>query len=216
MIQFKQVSKRYPGGFEALKQNNFTMDKGEMAFITGHSGAGKSTMLKLIAGLEQPSSGQIIVNNRTVNHLKGNDMALHRASLGITFQSPYLMNDQTIFDNVALPLRIRGIAPQPIKKRVQAALDLVGLLAKGNQYPRYLSGGEQQRVGLARAVVHKPELLLADEPTGNLDPSLSADIMRLFEHLNQAGVTILIATHDLTLVAGMPYRLITINQGVLC
>lgn len=216
MIQFKQVSKRYPGGFEALKQNNFSLDKGEMAFLTGHSGAGKSTMLKLIAGLEHPSSGQIIVNKHVVNRLKGNAMAQHRSSLGITFQSPHLLNDQTIFNNVALPLRIRGLNQQAIKKRVQAALDLVGLLSKSHQYPRNLSGGEQQRVGLARAVVHKPDLLLADEPTGNLDPALSADIMRLFEQLNQAGVTVLIATHDLTLIAGMPYRLITLNQGVLC
>lgn len=216
MIQFKQVSKRYPGGFEALKQNNFSLGKGEMAFITGHSGAGKSTMLKLIAGLEPPSSGQIIVNNHTVNHLKGNAMAQHRASLGITFQSPNLLNNQTIFNNVALPLRIRGLAKQAIKKRVHAALDLVGLLDKSHYFPRHLSGGEQQRVGLARAVVHKPDLLLADEPTGNLDPTLSADIMRLFAQLNQAGVTVLIATHDLTLIAGLPYRLVTLNQGVLC
>ncbi len=216
MIQFKQVSKRYPGGFEALKQNNFSLEKGEMAFLIGHSGAGKSTLLKLIAGLELPSSGQIVVNSRTVNRLNGKDMAQHRSSLGITFQSPHLLNDQTIFNNVALPLRIRGLAQQSIKKRVQAALDLVGLLDKNNQYPRHLSGGEQQRVGLARAVVHKPDLLIADEPTGNLDPNLSADIMRLFEQLNQAGVTILIATHDLTLIASLPYRLLTLNQGVLC
>lgn len=216
MIQFKQVSKRYPGGFEALKQNNFSLAKGEMAFLTGHSGAGKSTLLKLIAGLEHPSSGQIIVNNRTVNHLTGKAMAQHRASLGITFQSPHLLNVQTIFDNVALPLRIRGLNQQSIKKRVQAALDLVGLLSKSHQHPRHLSGGEQQRVGLARAVVHKPDLLLADEPTGNLDPALSADIMHLFEQLNQAGVTVLIATHDLTLIAGMPYRMVTLNQGAVC
>ncbi|WP_058525784.1 cell division ATP-binding protein FtsE [Legionella erythra] len=216
MIKFDQVSKRYPGGFEALSQVDFTLQKGEMAFITGHSGAGKSTLLKLIAKLESPSSGQLTVNGIRLNQLKKREIAYYRSSLGITFQSPNLLNDRTVFDNVALPLQIQGVQPALIAKRVHAALDMVGLLTKEKMQPIHLSGGEQQRVGIARAVVHKPALLLADEPTGNLDPSLSSEIMRLFEQFNQVGVSVLIATHDLALIAGMRHRIIMLKGGRVC
>ncbi len=216
MIQFDQVSKRYPGGFEALSDVNFSLEQGEMAFLTGHSGAGKSTLLKLIALLEKPSSGQIIVNGVHLNQLKKRDISRHRLSLGITFQSPNLLNDRTVFDNVALPLHIQGVAPQMMSKRVFAALDRVGLLNKEKMRPLQLSGGEQQRVGIARAIVHKPALLLADEPTGNLDPLLSAEVMKLFEQLHQVGVAVLVATHDLALIASMKHRIVMLKGGRLC
>lgn len=216
MIKFDQVSKRYPGGFEALSQINFTLEQGEMAFLTGHSGAGKSTLLKLIAMLDVPSSGQIVVNNIRLNQLKKQEIAFYRSSLGITFQSPHLLNDRSVFDNVALPLQIQAMPPATISKRVHAALDMVDLLAKEKMMPVHLSAGEQQRVGLARAVVHKPALLLADEPTGNLDSTLAQEIMKLFGQLNQVGVSILIATHDLALIARMKYRIVMLKGGRLC
>ena len=215
MITFDQVTKRYPGGFEALSQVNFSMQKGEMTFLTGHSGAGKTTFLKLIALLEWPTSGQLIVNGQRLNTLKKRDVAAHRSQLGITFQSPYLLNDRSVFDNVALPLQIQGWAHPMIVKRVHAALDMVGLLSKEKMLPPHLSAGEQQRVGLARSVVHKPALLLADEPTGNLDPKLSTEIMSIFEHFNQVGVSILVATHDLSLIAGMKHRIVMLKGGKL-
>ncbi|MGC1182157.1 cell division ATP-binding protein FtsE [Legionella sp.] len=213
MITFYQVSKRYPGGFEALNQVNFFLQKGEMVFLTGSSGAGKSTLLKLIALLEWPTSGQVMVNGMRLNNLKRRDVAAYRSQLGITFQSPYLLNDRTVFDNVALPLHIQGTSKLMIAKRVHAALDMVGLLNKEKMLPPHLSGGEQQRVGIARAVVHKPALLLADEPTGNLDPQLSSEIMSLFEQFNQVGVSVLIATHDLPLIARMKHRIVTLKAG---
>jgi len=216
MITFDQVSKRYPGGFEALSQVNFSLQKGEMTFLTGHSGAGKSTLLKLIALLEWPTSGQLIVNDLRLHQLKKRDVAKHRSKLGITFQSPHFLNDRTVFDNVALPLQIQGVPYPMIAKRVHAALDMVGLLSKEKMLPAHLSGGEQQRLGIARAVVHKPALLLADEPTGNLDPKLSAEIMALFEQFNQVGVSILIATHDLALIASMKHRIVMLKGGRLC
>lgn len=216
MIKFDQVSKRYPGGFEALSQIDFSLQKGEMAFLTGHSGAGKSTLLKLIARLETPSSGQMIVNGVRLNQLKKREIASYRSRLGITFQSPHLLNDRSVFDNVALPLQIQGVPPAMLTKRVHAALDMVGLLNKEKMQTIHLSGGEQQRVGIARAVVHKPALLLADEPTGNLDPSLSSEIMKLFEQFNQVGVSILIATHDLALIAGMKHRIVMLKGGRVC
>jgi cell division transport system ATP-binding protein len=215
MITFEQVSKRYPGGFEALSNVNFSMQRGEMVFLTGHSGAGKSTLLKLIALLEWPTSGQVTVNDVRLNKLKQRDVATHRSQLGITFQSPYLLNERTVFDNVALPLQIQGTSSPMISKRVHAALDMVGLLNKEKMLPSHLSGGEQQRVGIARAVVHKPTLLLADEPTGNLDPKLSSEIMSLFEQFNQVGVSVLIATHDLPLIARMKHRIVMLKGGRL-
>jgi len=216
MITFNQVSKRYSGGFEALRQVDFSLEKGEMVFLTGHSGAGKTTLLKLIAKLENPSSGLISVNGTSLNQLKKRDISKFRMSLGITFQSPCLLNDRSVFDNVALPLQVLGLSPQMIAKRVPAALDMVGLLNKEKMRPANLSGGEQQRVGIARAIVHKPDLLLADEPTGNLDPSLSSEVMKLFTQFNQAGVAVLIATHDLALIAGMKYRMVMLKGGRLC
>ncbi len=216
MIEFNQVSQRYPGGYEALGQVDFSLGKGEMVFLTGHSGAGKSTLLKLVAMLQQPSSGQIIVNGVRLNQLKKRDIPEFRSRLGITFQAPQLLNDRTVFDNVALPLHVQGFSPQVIAKRVRAALDRVGLLRQEKMLPIYLSGGEQQRVGIARAVVHKPALLLADEPTGNLDPALSAEVMSLFQQFNQAGVSVLVATHDLALIAGMKHRIVMLKGGRVC
>lgn len=216
MIRFDQVSKRYPGGFEALSQVNFSLQKGEMVFLTGRSGAGKSTLLKLIALLEWPTSGQLTVNGLRLNQLHKKDVAAHRSRLGITFQSPSLLNDRSVFDNVALPLQIQGLSNLMTAKRVHAALDMVGLLNKEKMLPMHLSGGEQQRVGLARAVVHKPALLLADEPTGNLDPQLSSEIMTIFEQFNQVGVSILIATHDLALIASKKQRIVMLHEGRMC
>lgn len=216
MIIFNQVTKRYAGGYEALSQINFRMELKEMVFLTGHSGAGKSTLLKLLAMLEAPSSGEIIVNGQPLNMLKKNQVAHYRSQLGITFQSPHLLNHRTVFDNVALPLMIKGEQDAFVAKRVQAALDMVGLLNKQKMLPIHLSCGEQQRVGIARAVVHKPSLLLADEPTGNLDPELSSEIMSVFSQLNQVGVAIMIATHDLPLIASMKHRMIQLKGGRIC
>ncbi|NBX84581.1 MAG: cell division ATP-binding protein FtsE [Gammaproteobacteria bacterium] len=216
MIIFNQVTKRYTGGFEALTQINFRIGKNEMVFLTGHSGAGKSTLLKLLAMLEAPSSGEIIVNEQPLNMLKKNQIAHYRSQLGITFQSPHLLNHRSIFENVALPLLIKGESKGVITKRVHAALDMVNLLNKQKMLPVHLSCGEQQRVGIARAMVHKPSILLADEPTGNLDPELSSEVMAVFSQLNQVGVTILIATHDLPLIASMRHRMITLKGGRIC
>ncbi len=216
MIQFKQVSKRYPGGYTALNYVNFALEQGEMAFLTGRSGAGKSTLLKLLALLERPSSGEILVDGQSLHTLRKKGVASYRARLGITFQSPHLLPNRTVFENVALPLYIEGLPKHQMAKRVHGALDKVGLLSKENMLPVHLSGGEQQRVGIARAVVHKPDWLLADEPTGNLDPALSADIMALFEQFNQAGVGVLIATHELSLIAHMKHRILWLKEGQLC
>jgi cell division transport system ATP-binding protein len=216
MIIFNQVTKRYTGGFEALTQINFRIDKNEMVFLTGHSGAGKSTLLKLLAMLESPSSGEIIVNEQPLNMLKKSQIAHYRSQLGITFQSPHLLNQRSVFENVALPLLIKGESQGVVTKRVHAALDMVNLLNKQKMLPLHLSCGEQQRVGIARAMVHKPSILLADEPTGNLDPELSSEVMAVFSQLNQVGVTILIATHDLPLIASMRHRMITLKGGRIC
>lgn len=216
MITFNQVSKRYPGGFEALSQVSFTLEKGDMAFLTGHSGAGKSTLLRLISRLDKPSSGQIIVNGQDLHQLKKNHEASYRSRLGIIFQTPQFIKDRTLFENTALPLQIAGVPKTTIYKRVSAALDRVGLLNKEKVLPHYLSCGEQQRAGIARAIVHKPALLIADEPTGNLDPKLSAEIMQLFQQLNEVGVGVLIATHDLALIAGMRHRILMLRGGRLC
>lgn len=216
MIQFKQVSKRYPTGHTALSDVNFMLEDGEMAFLTGHSGAGKSTLLKLVARLEQPSSGDVLMQGKSLATLKKDEVSRHRQRLGIIFQSPYLLHERTVFDNVALPLHIEGLSRAQMVKRVQGALDKVGLLNKEKVLPIHLSGGEQQRVGIARAIVHKPDWLLADEPTGNLDPALSTDIMTLFEQFNQTGVGVLIATHELSLIAHMKHRILWLKEGALC
>lgn len=216
MIEFHNVGKRYASGHEALSDVSFRVARGEMVFLTGHSGAGKSTLLKLIALIERSSSGEVIVNDRNLNRLARGQIPFHRRSLGVIFQDSRLLPDRTIFDNVALPLVIAGEYDQrEIGRRVRAALDKVGLLGKEKYYPLELSGGEQQRVGIARAVVHKPVLLLADEPTGNLDPALSREIMGLFDAFQKVGVTVLVASHDLDLIARLPHRVLTLQHGRL-
>ena len=215
MLRFDNVGKRYTSGQDALKQLSFHVSPGEMVFLTGHSGAGKSTLLKLIMLMERPSEGQVFVRQQNLNRVKGRQIAEHRRHVGVVFQNHQLLFDRNVFDNVALPLRIAGFHPRELGRRVRAALDKVGLLDKEKQNPITLSGGEQQRVGIARAVVNKPPLLLADEPTGNLDPGLSADIMRLFKQFNDVGVTILIASHDLHLIERMQRRVLTLANGQL-
>ncbi len=213
MIRFTNVSKRYPGGHEALSNLSFHLSPGEMAFLTGHSGAGKSTLLKLIALIERPSGGQVVVNGQNLTKVSRRKIPYHRRDIGIIFQDHRLLFDRTVFDNVALPLVIAGYSRDEIGRRVRAALDKVGLLKKEKVYPITLSGGEQQRVGIARAVINKPPLLLADEPTGNLDPELSREIMGIFEEFNRVGVTVLIASHDLALIRQMKHRMLRLDQG---
>lgn len=215
MIRCQNIVKRYANGIEALSQINFHLGAGEMAFLTGHSGAGKSSLLKLITALEAPTQGQITIQQYNLKQLSAKTLPLIRRSMGIIFQDPMLLPTRTAFDNVALPLLIAGYHPQDIDRRVRAALDKVGLLNKEKMYPNGLSAGEQQRLSIARAVVHKPKLLIADEPTGNLDPDLSLEIMRIFEQFHQVGVSVLIATHDLSLVATMPHRVLYLHQGHL-
>ncbi|MAG75872.1 MAG: cell division ATP-binding protein FtsE [Colwelliaceae bacterium] len=213
MIRFNQVNKTYPGGFLALKNVSFHLAAGEMAFLTGHSGAGKSTLLKLISLIEKPSSGSILINNKQLANISYHQVPFIRRQIGMIFQNHHLLMDRTVFDNVALPLIIEGYSQKEIRKRVDAALEKVHLSDKQKCYPFMLSGGEQQRVGIARAVVNKPPIILADEPTGNLDPALSLDIIRLFEDFNAVGVSVLIATHDLGLIARMKYRTLTLKDG---
>ena len=215
MIRFINTSKRYSSGFDALKNVSFHMAPGEMAFLTGHSGAGKSSLLKLIALLERSSRGQVIVNNQNLAKVPRRRIPYFRRNIGIIFQDHQLLFDRTVHDNVALPLIIAGFSHKDIGKRVRAALDKVGLLGKEKKYPITLSGGEQQRVGIARAVVNKPALILADEPTGNLDPELSAEIMNLFQDFSDVGVTVLVATHDIALISQLPYRTLTLKDGKL-
>jgi len=215
MIQFTQASKRYPSGQDALRNVSFHIKPGELAFVTGHSGAGKSTLLKLIALLERPSRGQVLVNGQNLSRVKRRQIPFFRRNLGIIFQDHRLLFDRTVYDNVALPLIISGHSHNEIGRRVRAALDKVGLLKKEKKLPITLSGGEQQRVGIARAVVHKPPLLLADEPTGNLDPELSQEIMQLFREFAQVGVTVLIASHDLALIQRMSCRQLILHNGQL-
>ena len=215
MIEFHNVTKRYEGGFEALSNVSLRLDDGQMAFITGHSGAGKSTLLKIIALIEKPTRGQALLNRINLNNLARHRIPYIRRNIGIIFQDHQLLFDRPVFDNVALPLHIQGFRPQEIAKRTRAALDKVGLLKKEKSLPITLSGGEQQRVGIARAVVHKPMLLLADEPTGNLDPVLSREIMQIFVDFNQVGVTVLVASHDLDLIDELDKPRITLNRGQL-
>ena len=215
MIRFDAVSKRYPGGYEALSQVSFEVHKGELVFLTGHSGAGKSTLLKLMMLMERPSQGQVWVNERNLNRLGSSAIPQLRRRIGVVFQNHQLLFDRSVYDNVALPLMIEGYGEKEAARRVRAALDKVGLLNKEKQNPIALSGGEQQRIGIARAVVNKPQLLLADEPTGNLDPELSAEIMALFKQFNDVGVTVLIASHDLTLINRLQRRVISLENGRL-
>ena len=215
MINFDRVSKSYPGGNQALSELSFKVEDGEIVFLTGHSGAGKSTLLKLIALIERPTRGNVLVNGQNLGPLKRRRIPFYRRQVGIIFQDHKLLHDRTVFDNVALPMIIAGIGHREIGRRVRASLDQVGLLNKERAMPVTLSGGEQQRVGIARAVVNKPPLLIADEPTGNLDPELSMEIMRLFERFNQVGVTVMIASHDHDLIRAMGHRVISLKQGRL-
>lgn len=213
MIKLDHVSKRYPGGQEALNDVSFTIPKGQMAFITGHSGAGKSSLLKLILAMERPSAGQLFVNGANINRLNRRAIAFHRRQIGAVFQDHQLLFERTIYDNVALPLQIAGFPAQDAKRRVRAALDKVGLLKKERLFPAMLSGGEQQRVGIARAVVNRPSIILADEPTGNLDPELSADVMKVFQQFSDVGVSLLVASHDVSLIKALGCRTLTLDAG---
>ncbi|MBT0722217.1 cell division ATP-binding protein FtsE [Tatumella sp. TA1] len=215
MIRFEEVSKAYLGGRQALQGVDFHLRQGEMAFLTGHSGAGKSTLLKLICGIERPSAGQIWFSGHNITRLKNSEIPFLRRQIGMIFQDHHLLMDRTVYDNIAIPLIISGASEEDIRRRVSAALDKVGLLDKARNFPIQLSGGEQQRVGIARAVVNKPALLLADEPTGNLDHALSEDILRLFEEFNRVGVTVLMATHDISLIERRNYNVMNLNQGRL-
>ena len=218
MIELNHVSKRYlsgPSDYVALRDVSFTVAKGEMVFVTGHSGAGKSTLLRLLTLIERPTRGQLLVHNKNLVRLSRWRVPYYRRELGVVFQDNKLLTDRSVFDNVALPLVASGVAQRDIPKRVRAALDLVGLLGKEQLHPIVLSGGEQQRVGIARAVVNRPPLLLADEPTGNLDRQLSDTIFDLFHDFNQHGVTVLIATHDLRQVERLGKRVLTLKAGEL-
>jgi len=215
MIKFDQVSKRYPNGHEALSQVSFHLEPGDMCFLTGHSGAGKSTLLKLIARLEEPSLGSVIINGRNLKRLPKRHVPHLRRDIGLIFQNPQLLFDRSVFENVALPLVIANYRREDIGRRVRAALDKVGLLSKEQLLPEALSCGEQQRIGIARAIVSRPSILLADEPTGNLDPELSREIFKLFEQFHQAGVTVFIASHDVELIQQLPYRILKLKEGRL-
>ena len=215
MIAFEHVGKRYGGRFEALANIDFQVERGEMLFLTGHSGAGKSSLLRLIMRLERPSRGRVLVAGHDINRLHHSQVPFYRRQIGVVFQDHQLLFDRSIYHNVALPLEIQGVEPREASRRVRAALDKVGLLHRERALPIELSGGEQQRVGIARAVVNTPALLLADEPTGNLDPQLSADIMTLFEDFNRIGTTVMIASHDLALIARLRHRVLQLREGRL-
>ena len=213
MIRFENVHKRYPNGREALSGVSFSLERGEMAFLTGPSGAGKSTLLKLIALIERPTRGTVLVNNLNTARVPRRRIPRFRQRIGVVFQDHKLLYDRSVFDNVALPLIIGGLKPREIGRRVRAALDQVGLLDRETHAPITLSTGEQQRIGIARAVASRPDVVIADEPTGNLDPELSLEIMRLFERFNDVGVTLLIATHDLELVDHLNHRRLKLVAG---
>lgn len=215
MISFSQVYKRYPNGYEALKNISFSLEAGEMALITGHSGAGKTTLLRLIAAIERPTSGSIIVNGQNVSTLKSGAIPFLRRNLGLVFQDQKILFDRTVFQNVLLPLQISGFGSKAATRRVRAALDKVGLLNREKAWPITLSGGEQQRLCIARAIVNRPSILIADEPTSNLDADYARDIMDMFVSFNQVGVAILIATHDVELLGSMQQRILTLNHGEL-
>ncbi|PZN34270.1 MAG: cell division ATP-binding protein FtsE [Proteobacteria bacterium] len=213
MIRFDRVFKRYPNGREALSDLTLEIAAGEMVFLTGHSGAGKSSLLKLVALIERPTRGQLIVNGQNVAGVRRSKVPAFRRRIGMVFQDHKLLSDRTVFDNVALPLIIAGVGTKEIGKRVRAALDQVGLLGYEQNLPLELSTGEQQRVGIARAVVSKPDILIADEPTGNLDPDLSLEVMGIFRRFNEVGVTVLVASHDLYLIEQFPVRRVRLEAG---
>jgi len=215
MISFERVSKRYAEGHDALREVSFDIARDDLVFLTGHSGAGKSTLMRLIMLMDRATRGVVSVDGIDLARVSNRSIPAHRRDIGVVFQNHQLLFDRPVFDNVALPLIIAGYDYREIGRRVRAALDKVGLLKRERAMPVTLSGGEQQRVGIARAVVGKPKILLADEPTGNLDPALSAEIMQLFEDFNQVGVTVLIASHDLALISRLRHRIITLREGRL-
>ena len=215
MISFNQVHKRYPGGYQALKNVSFSIAEGEMVFLTGHSGAGKSTLLKLIAAIERPNLGSVLVNNKNVGTLKPRALPYLRRNLGIIFQDHKLLFDRSVFDNVMLPLQICGFDYRESHKRVRAALDKVGLLKREKSNPIELSGGEQQRLCIARAIVNRPAILLADEPTGNLDAEYAQQIMAILKSFHQVGATLLISTHDESVLQDTGVRVLNLRQGEL-
>jgi cell division transport system ATP-binding protein len=215
VIVLENVTKRFPGGQEALRTLSFSIDRGEMVFVTGHSGAGKSTLLRLIALIERPTSGQVIVDGHNTRRVSRRRIPAYRRQIGMVFQDHKLLYDRSVFDNVALPLVIAGVAHRDAARRVRAALDQVGLLHKEKRSPETLSTGEQQRVGIARAIVSRPKLLIADEPTGTLDPDLSLEVMRIFRRFNEVGVTLLIASHDIALIDQLGCRRIPLENGSL-
>ena len=213
IIRFDRVSYRYPGGQDVLNDVSFAVAQGEMLYVTGPSGAGKTTLLRLIAALCRASRGQVVVMGQNLSALKNRHVPAYRQHIGLVFQNFNLLYDRTVFDNVALPLVIRGYAYADIGRRTRAALDAVGLLNREKSLPLTLSGGEQQRVGIARAIVTKPALILADEPTGNLDPEMALEVMRGFQRFNEAGVTVMIATHAIDLIEALPHRIIHLEHG---
>lgn len=215
MIRFDQVGKRYPGSNEALRDISFEIEQGELVFVTGHSGAGKSTLLKLIAAIERPTSGTVLIGNQNVSKLRPAAVPYLRRKFGMVFQDHKLLYGRNAFDNVALPLYINGISGNEAGKRIRAALDKVGLLGKEKAMPISLSGGEQQRLAIARAVVSRPSILIADEPTGNLDANYAAEIIRLFYAFHQVGVTVIIATHDAGDISAQEGRKLKLAQGEL-
>jgi cell division transport system ATP-binding protein len=215
MIKFNQVYKRYPGGHEALKNLSFDVAEGEMVYLTGHSGAGKSTLLKLVAAIERPSSGGVLVKGQNIRSIKPAAIPALRRNIGLIFQDHKLLFDRSAFDNVMLPLQICGFDHREAAKRVRAALDKVGLLEREKANPIALSGGEQQRLCIARAIVNRPTILLADEPTGNLDTEYSSEIMHIFKSFHQVGVTLLISTHDESILRQFPARALHLKKGEL-
>ncbi|MSP86159.1 MAG: cell division ATP-binding protein FtsE [Methylotenera sp.] len=215
MIKFDHVTKRYPGSDEALRNISFTIEAGELVFVTGHSGAGKSTLLKLIAAIERPTSGTVLIANQNISQLKPSAIPYMRRRFGLIFQDHKLLYDRNCFENVILPLHINGVTGLDAAKRVRAALDKVGLLHKEKAMPITLSGGEQQRLAIARAVVSRPAILIADEPTGNLDASYAAEIMGIFEAFHQVGVTVIVATHDALGMSAAQNRVLHLNHGEL-
>ncbi len=215
MISFERVSKRYEEGHDALREVSFNIARDDLVFLTGHSGAGKSTLMRLIMLMDRPTRGTVTIDDQDLARVPSRGIPAHRRDIGVVFQNHQLLMDRTVFDNVALPLVIRGYDHREVARRVRASLDKVGLLNRERAMPVTLSGGEQQRVGIARAVVCRPKILLADEPTGNLDPDLSAEIMTLFEQFCQVGVTVLIASHDLALISRLRHRILTLSEGRL-
>jgi cell division transport system ATP-binding protein len=215
VLRFDNVSKRYPSGHHALTDVSFEVAPGEMLFVTGHSGAGKSTLLKLIHLTERASRGAVLFGEKNLAKVRGGRIALHRRDVGVVYQDHRLLPDRTVADNVGLPLVLRGLRRGDIARRVRSVLEKVGLAARANALPGQLSAGEQQRVGIARAIVGEPKLLVADEPTGNLDPTLSAEILALFASLPERGTSVLVASHDLNLLKRMKKRVLVLNEGRL-